>query len=313
MNDAKNVLILTIYGDYFRRVPYYIGLVNYLKLMNNDLKVILVISAPKCTFNGKLTFTKHKNYSTFGITNSTKNNISNITYEYYCKIPHDSIIICPNKGWDIGPLMVGLRYMYVHNIQPEYLINIHSKTNKEWEQGLTKIIRYSIKDFNVDTIVPSNWCSSVYTPSDISSELNIKKIKTLSNNLPGVDFSDVYNWKYVAGKMFITRFNYLKPIVNSFDTLYPILTDKNTDDQFWVTAVKGKNVFNYYYNMYKNNPWNEPINHNAYYALTRLNCKNYFELKNYGYRSIPDLMIEHALERIIGHTILHNSTNILKI
>lgn len=312
MSKHNKTLILTIYGDYHRRVPYYIGLVNYLKLINKRLNVLIVVSSTECFFSGKLKYRKTKNYETFGIDKMDLKTTDKV-YNFYKKIPHNKIIICPNKGWDIGPLYVGLNYMYMHSDIPEYIINIHSKTNVEWERSLTKISHYNASDFNVDTIVPARWNSPVYTADNISSKLNIDKILTLKDIIIGPDYSNIKNWDYIGGKMFITKTEYLKPIVESFDTIYPMLTDSRTDDKFWVDAVSNEKIFNYYYNLYKYNPWNEPINHKAFHARVHLKCKNYFELLNHGYRSIPDLMIEHALERIIGHLILNNSDRILDV
>ena len=68
-------------------------------------------------------------------------------YDKQLGLPHDKIIFCPNRGYDVGPLLIGLKYCEKMNYA--YVMHIHSKHNKLWRDELLKICNYDIKIMKV--------------------------------------------------------------------------------------------------------------------------------------------------------------------
>ena len=117
------------------------------------------------------------------------------------------------------------------------------------------------------------------------------------------------NWLYNAGKVFSIKTKYLRILYDNFKSIYNKLTDINTHDNYWKKNMMDLNIFDSYYNKYKSCQFNNPIDKDAFKMLIKTNSKNYYELFSHGYRGIPDLQIEHAIERYIGY--LYNDANIM--
>jgi hypothetical protein len=116
----------------------------------------------------------------------------------------------------------------------------------------------------------------------------------------------VKEWKFNGGKMFITKYCFLKPIIKNFNKIYHLLTDVNKNDIYWQKMMLDKEFFNKQYNHYKNDFLNIPINENAAEIMIKTKSKNFFELLKNGAKGIPDCQIEHAIERYLGFLTIYN-------
>jgi hypothetical protein len=105
-----------------------------------------------------------------------------------------------------------------------------------------------------------------------------------------------------------TNINLLKTLFYKYDIIYPNLTKIDTNDEYWISIMKNRELFDNYLSQYTNNIFNKDIDKNSFNIINNNMAKNYIELYDkYGLRGIPDCQIEHALERYIGYLITNNS------
>ena len=293
MNKNKCVLMLTMVENQTRNEDYYENLVLQIKRnYHHKIDVVLVVATLN-EFNFDYKFKEVESIIYFGINKLNSNS-------KFKKIPCNKIIFCPNKGYDIGPFLIGCKY--IEN-KYEYIIHIHAKTNDTWNNLLTSVANCNITKLDVDTIIPNQDVPGLKTLTTVdASDGNFKILEKNKNLFPFYETS----WEYSSGKMFVTKMKFLKSIIGNFQKIYSLLTDKNKDDVYWQTAMDDTKIFNKYYNEYLNNSINKPISKYASFMRQKYKCKNYFELLDKGYRGIPDLQIEHAIERYLGYLICHN-------
>ena len=281
--QVSNFTYGTIFG-------YYKNLVNYIKLVHEQrIDVVLVINS-KLDFNGDMKFHEFQDYSVFGLEETNQDSV----YDEYREIPRDKTIITCNRGWDVGPLLIGLKYC---EDRYKYIHHIHSKSNYYWNDILTSIKHHNIEKLGVDTIV-----SKLFYPRIDEDDINIKTLDKYSKLFPRITST----WRYNGGKMFITKYVFFKSLVTNFEEIYSLLTDKYKDDVFWQEQMNDVEIFDEYYTHYKTDIFNKPIDKDAREMCILLGAKNYFDLYEKGHRGIPDFQIEHAIERYIGYLICHN-------
>jgi hypothetical protein len=278
---------------------FFKNLMNYIKIINDTSIDIVIVIMTDHIYNNNQTFIHKENYTLFGISPSAFD-ISK--YQKQMNLPHKKIIFCPNRGYDVGPMMIGLKFCEKMNYN--YVLHIHSKYNKSWRNSLLKICNHNINTVNCDTIICKDFFSS-YTQNDYNS-----KILNYYNKL--FPTNNVKKWNFNGGKMFATRFSFLKPLIRNFSKIYGILTDVNKNDVYWQKIMLNKDFFNKQYNHYKNDFLNVPISENAQQIMIETKSKNFFELLSHGAKGIPDCQIEHALERYIGFLTINNK-NVLKV
>ena len=286
----KIVLILTIHDLSIRGAEYYKNLVSYARMVYEQQIDVVVVVNSGLDFNGDTSFHEFDNYCTFGL----KDNVQDEVYDEFKCISADKTIISCNRGWDVGPLMVGLKYC---EDKYEYVYHVHSKSNYHWNDMLTSIRHLNIIKLGVDTIVSKFY----YWPVD-SSDDNLKILDDHKELFP----TETSTWSYNSGKMFVTKYEFLESLVTNFDEIYSLLTDRHKDDVVWQERMKDESMFEKYFEEYKVDIFNEPIDEDAGKMCKELSAKNYFELREHGYRGIPDLQIEHAIERYIGYLICLN-------
>ena len=256
----KTVLILALYGKNNQGVSYYKNLVNYIKIVyNQKIDVVLLIGA-EYEYNNNKSFIDYGDYIKFGHTEECT-----WIYNKYKNIPHDKMIISCNRGYDIGPLLIGLKFC---DNKYEYVHHIHSKSNYYWNELLQVIKNYDITRTDADTIVPDNF----YTSVD-ETDLNLKILNKYSNLFP----RDTNEWRYPGGKMFITKTKLLNILIENFSQIYDLLTDINKDDLFWKEVMSDKSVFDEYYTHYKTDIFNKSIDRDSHTMCKKLNAKNYFD------------------------------------
>ena len=283
--SAEIVLILTLFDIPEHNIPYYRNLVNYIKLVYEQRIDIVLIINSKLDFNGDMKLREFQDYSIFGL----KETNQDILYKKYNDIPRDKTIISCNRGWDVGQFLIGLKYCEDNY---KYVYHIHSKSNYYWNDILTSIKHCNITKLNVDTVI-----SKFFYPPLEGGDGNIKTLDKYSKLFP----RNTSTWNYNGGKMFITKYEFLKSLVTNFEEIYSLLTDKYKDDVFWQKQMKDVDVFSKYYKIYENGLFNKPIHRDARTMCVKLNAKNYFELLEKGYRGIPDFQVEHAIERYLGY------------
>jgi hypothetical protein len=119
---------------------------------------------------------------------------------------------------------------------------------------------------------------------------------------------DCKKFNFNVGKVFATKVKYLDYFVENFYEIYEMLTDISTDDLYWQNCMIDNKIFMSYYDEYKNNVFNLPIDIESHDLIKNNAALNYIDLAKKGYRGIPDCQIEHAIERVIGYlTCLHKN------
>ena len=128
---SKIILILSLSNLDENQISYYENLVNEIKqIYANKVDVLLTLNSMQI-FNGNFSYKKYENeIYEFGCT------CSNDLIEKYKSIYRDKTIIVPNKGWDVGPFLIGLNF--VKN-QYDYVFCVHSKSNDIWRNNLLNI------------------------------------------------------------------------------------------------------------------------------------------------------------------------------
>ena len=213
------------------------------------------------------------------------------------------VLFKENKGYDIGGLLQSLDFIN-QNYKADFdnpdvrIAYLHNKNNKSWRDVLHKIF-YTTNIQSYDTVTPAKFTSFCNL-----DDLN-RDIMKEHSDIFDVDLNRVF--KYVAGTCFITKLKHLKPLAKEYSNIEPLLTDINKDDKFWQKAMSDKQIFDKYVNMYQHDIYNSNLDINSYDVAKKSKCKNYMELYDkFKIKGIPDLQIEHALERYIGYLTLKN-------
>lgn len=293
----KIILILSLFDCTPSQVAFYCNLVNHIKKVYEYKIDILLTLNNGAEYEETVEFKDYGNCYTFG----TSLNIKPIL-DIYSSIPRDTTIITPNRGWDVGQFLIGLKYI---KNQYEYVYHIHSKSCKKWMDKLLSIKDFNILKLNVDTVVSREKLVWIHEDlvSSIDEDRNLQILKTHSHLFP---HESLKTWKYNSGKIFVSRCEFFNILLNNFAEIYNLLTDINKNDTFWCKHMDDKKYYDLEFDRLENCPWNLPMTPLAHEMRKKYNARNYFELLKHGYRGIPDLQIEHAIERYIGYLICHN-------
>lgn len=286
----KIILILSLSNLDEEQVSYYENLVNEIKqTYANEIDVLLTLNSMQI-FNGNSSYGKYENeIYEFGCT------CSNDLLEKYKSIYRDKTIIVPNKGWDIGPFLIGLNF--VKN-QYDYVFCVHSKSNDIWRNNLLNIKNINVFHENCDTLI------SEFKYVDIEqNDKNLQILKMYQHLFP---HENLETWKYNSGKIFVSKCKFFDALLNNFNQIYELLTDKNKNDKFWCDIMDDTDHYNSEFRRMKNDVYNQPMTRKSRIMRQRKNAKNYFELLEHGFRGLPDCMIEHAIERYIGYLMCFN-------
>ena len=288
MEKSKNYVILSLYSKYgdVQDIDYYCNLINQFILRHSDFYYFIPIIVVSSNFN-----------EVFG------DNLKQYLLERIKNLKESGhVLFKENKGYDIGGLLKGLNFIYGNNRtttdafdRPDTKIAyIHNKNNKSWRNALHKIF-YSKDIQDYDTTTPAKW-TAICSIDDLN-----RKIMKAHPLIFDLDTEDT-PFHYVAGTCFITNLKYLKPLAEKYSYIEPLLTDKDKDDTFWQHYMCDKSVFDQYVHMHSHDMYNSKIDINSYYIMQNHKCKNYIEMYDkFNMKGIPDLQIEHALERYIGY------------
>ena len=190
----------------------------------------------------------------------------------------------PNKGGDIGGLLQMIKYMYEHymNIvnKTSYWMFFHTKGRNEWRQQLCLAIsRYPLdkllNNASVGIIGSRKWVHK-FGPNINKSYYDsfARHLRTL-NKYYRLDINS--DWKFIAGTMFIINRHIIHYIYQSnLDQVYQLLNTLNSVDENWVTMVEENGLDRKDHGNDLSYRWVE------------------------GEPLLPDYMIEHAYERLVG-------------
>ena len=290
-SKPSTVLIASLLISTEEQFSYWKNIINYTRLVYSmNLDVILVVNTMG-SYNGNFVYNQEqsmgKSVIRFGLDQDVKFNLT------YLDLPHTELILVPNKGADIGPFMVGLNY--IKSMGYKYVVKLHSKSNKLWRDELFKICSYPIDKLNVDTISSEHW-TRPWDSTDLNNQTILNgELAQLISGVPKLPC------RYNVGSAYATRFENLWWFIDNFEKLYPILTDSKKDDTYWIHCMNNHEIFTEYYEKYKNNCYNTPIDMESFSIIKNNMAKNCYELwEKYKLKGIPDLQIEHALERYTG-------------
>jgi hypothetical protein len=115
------------------------------------------------------------------------------------------------------------------------------------------------------------------------------------------------DFKFIGGTIFISKLIFLKELFLNYKHFNFKLTNMNTVNSLWISAMKDQNIFDKYYNQFLCIPYAHPMDTESKIIIEKQLAFNFIDLySNFGKRGIPDLHFEHSLERYIGYLILNN-------
>lgn|GEM_PF-7134864 len=205
-----------------------------------------------------------------------------------------------SRGWDSLGFITGLEYVFsqCQVSSKTRVAYVHNKSNLLWRDELFRILYESPDDINsCDSLVSQRF----YVNCD-KDDLNRELFKRYPIFLEAVE----KEFSYIQGACFISKLEYLKPLFEGRESIKENLTDVDKIDDFWLSIMKDDLIFERYYNFYRNNVHNSPIDMESKQLVKEGVVKNYFELlQKFGMKGIPDCQFEHALERYVGYLISH--------
>lgn len=274
-------LILSYYlrPDAVAEIDFYVNLLNYFNLIQSQSwKVIISIQVPEGEdINQEQLFESFKS-----VLNLKK------------------VFVQPNRGWDSQGLVTGLEHIFSTEEIGGHtrLAYIHNKSNVSWRDELFKILHTVPKDLEAcDTLVSKRFY--VECPKDDLNRFILNK-HPLFADCAGESFN------YIQGTCFLSKLEFLRPLFENRDIIRENLTDLRKVDEFWISMMRDDEIFERYYQFYKHNRHNAPMDLESQELVKEGLAQNYFELLHkYGKKGIPDCQFEHALERYIGYLISH--------
>ena len=221
----------------------------------------------------------------------------NINY-LISKYKNSVILKNKNKGMDIGLFFSSLHYIKINNINHNFLIKIHTKTDNNIRNRILKNLLLSHNKIinNIKLLTESkNGMISGNTIHEYQSNQyifmnNIYHLNDISNYLYGENI-DNNKLKFVETTMFITKTECLKALtISNIEYLYNLLNDFHSIDYSW---------YGYHYNLDKNNK-KEILLHYFENPNDRYLSNLNFQFKT-NQSNLRDCMIEHGFERFFGY------------
>lgn len=232
----------------------------------------------------------------------------------YVKLKYPQIIFIetPNAGFDIGSFFNILKYCKENNLECDYVIKVHTKTDDEWRNimlnslaGSTNDIHKILKNFEDPTIGlicdGKINCMNIGSPSN-KNYIHLKYLIEKFN----IDIRPNVNVRFAAGTMFWVRYSILKQIFWECD-FNNILEDFNSVDTFDWNWYKRANIHTI--NKGDINSMNtKDAAYKHYLQCGQHNnlSPNLFHAIKHNTRSekLRDAMIEHAYERFFSYMVV---------
>jgi len=284
INYKKRILCICHNGNMgiFKKIEKYLE--NLLSIQSTELDITLFISS----------------LNTF--------NVTEINY-IKKKFPSANHIINENFGFDIGSFFTVLKICKENNLEFDYVVKIHTKTNDLDRENLIKPILGSENRIKIILDILSNESiglvgslKSMYYNYEKLSIHNQNHLKTLINKFK-IDAKYYDSIQFIGGTMFWTKFNILKKIFWNFN-FDQIIGELNTE-----TSLD----WNWY--LYANEKYIEPalvkslntkekvLEHYTSYGQKLGLSPNIFHAIKFKTKSVElrDGMIEHAYERFFSY------------
>ena len=215
------------------------------------------------------------------------------------KLKNLVIIEVKNKGMDIGIYLLSLLYLRNNNLNYEYLIKLHTKTDDRFREhvcehliGSAETIEKNINILKNDKDIGMLNGTLIFNYHKNKSFYNnhINYLEYLSNLLLN-DSIDVNNLEFAVGTFFYSKFDVFDIFnKNHIKLIYNMLNDFESLDKNW---------YSIFYNLKNKN--DDYINEH-YIKNKSKNYGNNLELqKKTQCSGMRDFMIEHALERFFGY------------
>ena len=215
------------------------------------------------------------------------------------KLKNLIIIEVKNKGMDIGVFLLSLLYLRDNNLNYEYLVKIHTKTDDRFREhvcdhliGSKKIINHNINLLKNNSKIGmlNGTLTFNYHKNKQFYENHFKYLEYLCNLLLDESINND-NLEFAVGTFFYSKFdvfdvfnkNHIKLIYNQLNDFESL--DKNWYSIFYNLKNKNDNFINQHYlkNKHKNHGNNLELQ-------KKTECSG-----------MRDFMIEHALERFFGY------------
>ena len=205
-----------------------------------------------------------------------------------------------NKGYDIGPKIAFLDFLYTNNISCNYILFLHSKSDPKKRHeyfnpliGSIDIIRKNIK------IIENNNDIGCIFPNIYKKESHNVKDYSINNMIYLKELIKLYNLKtnditdFSEGNCMILKKNVVDFIFkNKTRIFYNLCNDKDSFDENWVRQrfnISSKLLLHHLYNDFKNNPDSYKLNNSNHAIGNNLANPN---------KDMPDGMFEHVWERL---------------
>ena len=215
------------------------------------------------------------------------------------KLKNLVIIEVKNKGMDIGIFLLSLLYLRINNLNYDYLVKLHTKTDDRFREhvcehliGTEEIIKKNIDIFknNLDIGMLNGTLIFNYHKNKSFYNNHMEYLEYLSNLLLN-DSININDLEFAVGTFFYSRFNVFDTFnTNHIKLIYNMLNDFESLDKNW---------YSIFYNL--KNKSDDFINEH-YIKNKSKNYGNNLELqKKTQCSGMRDFMIEHALERFFGY------------
>ena len=215
------------------------------------------------------------------------------------KLKNLVIIEVQNKGMDIGVFLISLLYLRNNNLNYEYLIKLHTKTDDRFREhvcdhliGSKEIINKNIELLNNDKSIGMLNGTLIFNYHKNNSFFHnhLNYLEYLTELILNQQM-DINKLEFAVGTFFYSRFDVFDVFnANHIKLVYNKLNDFESLDENW---------YSIFYKL-KNNDSNFIKRH---FAKNRSsNYGNNLELqKKTNCSGMRDFMIEHALERFFGY------------
>ena len=217
------------------------------------------------------------------------------------------ILVTSNRGMDIGLFLINLHFLRLNNINHDYLIKLHTKTDNNFRNrsiynliGSYDIIINNLKLLSKKNIgMIAGHCVFNYDDLPNVFNTNLYYLNILSRYFYNNDIEHKY-LEFAVGTFFIVKNKCFDIIdIQSIEYFYEKFNNFDTFDYHWYCMhyKLDINKKKYVLEHYNSNPDNYKNSLN-YYIRT----------KDFNYR---DFMIEHGYERFLGYIIKKNGLSIV--
>lgn len=199
----------------------------------------------------------------------------------------------PNRGGDIGGLLILSKLVIDSSIDYKYAIFVHGKKNHRWRKDLCRcVFNVQFEQLNkfpdLGIIGCRQWIYTFDSNLDQREKGNYQYHLIELSRIYQIDRSTHHRWQFVAGTMFLANIEIIKYIVShQIEHVYQLLNRVDSVDVNWLMLM---------------------ISIGQDYK----NCVNDYQYRlNYGKSLLSDYMIEHTFERFIGLVCQHLGLKII--